>query len=310
MNGNGRCPIRARLLDSSVALVEDFQAAGSGAGRSSERFSPDFQVCLPYRGLFVWHVGRDDVAGDANQALFVSGGESFYLRNPVPGEFGELIITPDAGLLAELAGAGDSLGTHPLFRQRSRRLGAAAQALRTRFLCLARRGALDSLSGDLWIIGLLRAALSSGVEVHKLGRSTRRLVLRTKEFLEANMTAAIRLADVARHAGASPAYLTDAFRRAEGIPLHRYLVQLRLARALIELPDAADLTRLALASGFSSHSHFTAAFRRAFGCTPSQCRWSLSQSSPTISSRFPESGSPIRLRAPGRTRSTRVPRSM
>jgi AraC-like DNA-binding protein len=48
--------------------------------------------------------------------------------------------------------------------------------------------------------------------------------------------------------------------------------QLRLARALFQLPDADDLTTLALDVGFSSHSHFTLAFRRAFGCTPSQFR--------------------------------------
>jgi AraC-like DNA-binding protein len=72
--------------------------------------------------------------------------------------------------------------------------------------------------------------------------------------------------------GASPAYLTDVFRRIEGVPLHRYLTQLRLARALVELPHASDLTTLAIDLGFSSHSHFTAVFRRAFGCTPSRFR--------------------------------------
>ncbi len=208
--------------------------------------------------------------------LFVSSGESFSLTKPVPGGFEELIITPDAGLLAELASGHDSLGAHPLFRRRSRRLDAGAQELRTRFLCLAARGELDSLSADECIVGLLRAALNGdAANGGRAGRATRRLILRTKEFLEVNMTACIGLADVARHAGASPAYLTDVFRRVEGVPLHRYLVQLRLARALVELSDASDLTNLALALGFSSHSHFTAAFRRAFGCTPSQCRESL-----------------------------------
>jgi AraC-like DNA-binding protein len=32
------------------------------------------------------------------------------------------------------------------------------------------------------------------------------------------------------------------------------------------------LTRLALDLGYSSHSHFTASFRRAFGLTPSAAR--------------------------------------
>jgi AraC family transcriptional regulator len=58
----------------------------------------------------------------------------------------------------------------------------------------------------------------------------------------------------------------------KGVSLRRYVNQLRLARALIELRSVDDLTRLALELGFSSHSHFTLAFRRAFGCTPSQFR--------------------------------------
>lgn len=275
-----RRSVRTRVFLSSIALVENLRSGGDCAGKSPASFSPDFQVCLPYRGLFVWHVGQDDVVGDANQVLFVSSGENFSLTNPVPGGFGELIITPDAGLLAELASVQDSLSAHPLFRRRSRRLDAGAQELRTRFLCLATRGELDSLSADECILALLRAALNAdSANGGRPGRATRRLILRTKEFLEAHMTACISLADVARHAGASPAYLTDVFRRVEGVPLHRYLVQLRLARALVELSDASDLTGLALALGFSSHSHFTAAFRRAFGCTPSQCRGSLREPS-------------------------------
>ena len=49
-------------------------------------------------------------------------------------------------------------------------------------------------------------------------------------------------------------------------------MELRLGRALVELPNATDLTTLAFDLGFSSHSHFAAAFRRAFGCTPSHFR--------------------------------------
>lgn len=266
---------RTRIFLSNLALVEDLRATGRRERTSLESYSPDFQVCLPYRGLFVWHVGQDDVVGDANQVLFVSGGESFSLSNPVSSDFGELIITPDVELLAELACASGSLRTHPMFRRRSRRLDADVQELRTRFMCLAMRGELDSLSADVCVVGLLRATMKADGACGDPGRATRRLILRTKEYLEANLTAPIRLADVARHARASPAYLTDVFRRVEGVPLHRYLVQLRLARALIELPAASDLTSLALTLGFSSHSHFTAAFRRAFGCTPSQCRQSL-----------------------------------
>jgi AraC-like DNA-binding protein len=119
---------------------------------------------------------------------------------------------------------------------------------------------------------LLRCALVADAPAHPASPATRRLIRRAKEFVEAHATEPLRLGDVAYAVGASPAYLTDVFRRCEGLPLHRYAVQLRLSRALVELPHAEDLTVLALDLGFSSHSHFTAAFRRAFDCTPSEFR--------------------------------------
>jgi len=67
-------------------------------------------------------------------------------------------------------------------------------------------------------------------------------------------------------------YLTQSFRAVEGVPLYRYQMRLRLARALDLLPDCSDLAALAHDLGFSSHSHFTAAFLQTYGCTPSAFR--------------------------------------
>jgi AraC-like DNA-binding protein len=53
------------------------------------------------------------------------------------------------------------------------------------------------------------------------------------------------------------------------MPLSRYQRTLRLARALDLLGEYEDLTALGLDLGFSSHSHFTAAFRQLYGRTPS-----------------------------------------
>ncbi len=83
----------------------------------------------------------------------------------------------------------------------------------------------------------------------------------------------LTLADVAAAVGTSPFHLCRSFRRAKGTTLHEYRNQLRLRSALDQLEDAdADLSQLALALGYSSHSHFTASFRRAFGVTPSVAR--------------------------------------
>jgi len=267
-------PSRTSLLDGAVAWVEDVRSGAISAGGSVKGYSDRFQVAFPYRGMLVWHVGRDDVVGDANQVLFVASGESYRLSNPLSGGFAELIVTPELDVLATLLQAtGSDLRTHSLFRRRSRRADARLQSLRTRFLYWAAGASdVDDLGAEELLLALLRLALADDPPRERPSPSSGRLIRRTKEFLEAECTNRIRLDQVGRAVGASPEYLTDLFRRVEGVSLHRYVIQLRLARALVDLPDADDLATLALDVGFSSHSHFSAAFRRAFECTPSELR--------------------------------------
>jgi AraC-like DNA-binding protein len=262
--------VRTQLLDLPVGLVEDLRRADAHPARTPEAFSPDYQVCLPYRGLFVWHVGRDEVVADANQVLWVTGGESYRLSSPLPIGYAELIITPNLDVLAELRLAARSTD---LVRLRSWRASPQVQSLCVRFLQWAQHATADDLAAEEAVVALLQAALRDCVPNHTaVGPATRGLIRRAKEVLEAELARPLSLRDVGEAVGASPAYLTHVFHRVEGIPLHRYRTQLRLARALAELPHAGDLTALALDLGFSSHSHFAAVFRRAFGLTPSRFR--------------------------------------
>jgi AraC-like DNA-binding protein len=82
------------------------------------------------------------------------------------------------------------------------------------------------------------------------------------------------LAEIAAEVRGSPVYLTQVFQQVEGVPLYRYQLNLRLARALDLLAHNDDLTDLSLELGFSSHSHFSAAFREAYGRSPSEFRQS------------------------------------
>lgn len=263
---------RRCLFDLSVGLVEDVRASAP-RGTAVEGFSPDFQVALPYRGFFVWHVGRDEVVGDANQALFVAGGEAYRMSHPLPGGYAELIITPGESIVSELGHARGAARPHPLFRRRSRRLSPRLQSARARLLSWPRAPAqADPIAAEELVLLLLRMSFDEHRPVPMPAPSTQRLMRRTKAFLEAELAKPLRLTDIGRAVGSSPLYLTQLFRAMEGVPLHQYLTQLRLARALAELPHANDLTQLALNVGFSSHSHFTARFRRAFGTTPSAFR--------------------------------------
>ncbi|ESZ66656.1 hypothetical protein X728_04825 [Mesorhizobium sp. L103C120A0] len=59
------------------------------------------------------------------------------------------------------------------------------------------------------------------------------------------------------------------------MPLYRYHLRLRLARALDLLGRYDNLTTLGLDLGFSSHSHFSSAFRQVYGRTPAEFQRSI-----------------------------------
>jgi AraC-like DNA-binding protein len=100
-------------------------------------------------------------------------------------------------------------------------------------------------------------------------RRHRELIDETKAVLLRRFGEALSLDDVARAVGTSPFHLARLFRRHTGFSLHGYRTRIRLLSALDHLEAArGGLTDLALELGFSSQSHFTDAFRRAFGCPP------------------------------------------
>lgn len=264
---------RRCLVTSSLGLVEDYWCRGANRRRTPDGHSPDFQIALPYHGTFVWHVGRDAIVSDANQVLFIAGGEDFHVSEPVPGAYAELIVTPHIALMAELLGtAAHRLARHPAFRRRRALANPETLLWRAHVLHAGRRDGWSGLAGDEAMVRLLGTALGTRERSLPVTGATKRLIDRTKGYVAARLASRLLLTEIATAVGASPAYLTDVFRRFEGLPLHRYVRQLRLARALVELPHAEDITTLALNLGFSSHSHFTATFRSAFACTPSAFR--------------------------------------
>jgi len=92
-------------------------------------------------------------------------------------------------------------------------------------------------------------------------------------LLSARFTEQLPLSVIAREAGVSPWHLSRSFRHETGQSLHRYQNGLRLRSALKRLLDGEDdLTAIALDHGYCDHSHFTNAFRKAFGVAPSKAK--------------------------------------
>lgn len=94
-----------------------------------------------------------------------------------------------------------------------------------------------------------------------------------QRLLAARFQEPLSLTQIAAEVNYSPYHLCRVFRAYTGFSIHRYLDQIRLRTALEAVTAGAqELTDLALTLGYSSHSHFTQSFRRAFGHPPSAVR--------------------------------------
>ncbi|HMB70153.1 MAG TPA: AraC family transcriptional regulator [bacterium] len=90
-----------------------------------------------------------------------------------------------------------------------------------------------------------------------------------EEIIAASYRERLRLGDLARRVGLSPAHFCRVFRRETGHSVHGYVTGLRLSEAIERLPESrGDTTQLALELGFSSRSHFSDALRSQFGVAP------------------------------------------
>ncbi len=104
-------------------------------------------------------------------------------------------------------------------------------------------------------------------------RVDRTLADAARAMLAVDPTRAPRSDALAARLGVSVFHLCRTFKRVTGQTIQEFSRRLRLDLALERLaePDI-DLSALAFELGFSSHSHFTAAFHKVFGLAPSTYR--------------------------------------
>jgi AraC family transcriptional regulator len=266
-----------RLIRTDSVAIRDVVCQGTCRTVSAEEAATATHLVFTYRGVFVRHLGRDRAVGDANQALCFNAGEGYRISHPVPGGDSSLDLVLHDALLRELSPAA-MLRDDPAvaFRRQHQPVDPRTQMLVTSLRHGLTHAVLDRLQAESLALALARRTLGAPRPlVAARGAARQRLVDRAKVLLASDLSRRWTLAEIAAQVGGSPVYLTQAFSLVEGVPLYRYQLRLRLARALDLLRDADDLTSLGLELGFSSHSHFTALFRETYGRTPSGLRADL-----------------------------------
>ncbi len=104
---------------------------------------------------------------------------------------------------------------------------------------------------------------------HSIGRE-HHIVLKTREYIEANYSEDISIRDLASIGNMSTFHFIRVFAREMGVPPHAYLNQVRLRRARELLASGWSIAATACETGFVDQSHFSRRFKRIFGITPGQ----------------------------------------
>jgi AraC-like DNA-binding protein len=261
-----------QLLKTHTVTLRDVICCGRHRRQSTEECTHATQLVFPYRGVYVRHLGRSEAVAEANQVLFFNATESYRVSHPVAGGDACLSVAIDEPLLRELVPREHTRdGTTLAFKEQRRRIDARAQALVALLRHSLIHRAAETLEAETLTFTLVRRALNE--RTSQTPRSTQgrqKLVNRTKLALSSDVARRWTLAQIAAEVGTSPVYLTQVFQQVEGMPLYRYQLRLRLARGLDLLGDCEDLSALSMELGFSSHSHFSSAFRQAYGRTPAE----------------------------------------
>lgn len=273
-----------------LALAEYYCPPEDARWRCENRIGTLHVLAFPGTSVGITHADRRLVVADPNHVMFYNAGQIY--RRTLISERGDRCIFVAFGstvALELLDGLDPSVADRP---ERPFRLdhgpSDAASYLRARVVFdeLSTSPRPDVLRAQEVTLTMLRALVARayrGRPGRSSPRRTRTMEVHTdavqamKLVLSRRFREPLTLHDLAAEVDVSPFHLARIFRQHTGVPLHGYRNQLRLRSSLEALADPRiDLTALALDLGYSSHSHFTDAFRRAFGLPPSAVRTSVS----------------------------------
>ncbi len=277
-------PESTNIFESHLLAMGTFRCPPNSDAWSRENWTAGPLVAFPRVPVRILQAGRRGVLADPNVVTLYNDQQDYRreLLSPRGDECEWIAIKLPLlhDLLSALSPDALAAPLHP-FRTAAAPSSAAAYARQRHvFSRLLSARAPDSLWVEECVVGVLadvlRVALRQRQELVALPGTQRAhydAVEAVRLHLARHFAEALPLARLARIAHLSIYHFCRVFRALTGFSVHRYRTELRLRWALEQVGRGArDLTEVALDAGFTSHSHFTTAFARAFGCTPSEVR--------------------------------------
>jgi AraC-like DNA-binding protein len=259
------------LPESCAVTIADLRCAGHDTPGGHEEHPAMHEVVVPRRGAYIRELRGESGWVDAGTVTFAHPDEGYRVRHPMPGGDVCTVFSLSADAAREL------LGPDARFPRAQTPLGGRAYLLHRLALEAARQRSSQSaaaLAAEEYAAAFLGALLAPGGSPRfPVGRRAAHHVMRARAFIARRYREPLSLGEIAWASGCSAFHLSRQFARSFGVPIWRYVVRLRLRDALEQILETREgLSRIGLAAGFASQSHFGDAFRLEFGCAPGRVR--------------------------------------
>jgi len=266
-----RCP---------ALMVGEFRCPGTPRITAVEA-APYPELILARQGAYVRRDAAGSVYIDRTVAAFFEAGRPYVIEHPRPRpDLTTVISLIDPAAVCEALRVRQPDGA--CFARSAVRASPGLMLLHRQLVASVRSLPHGALATEEIAVALVDCAvgLNHGVRAELAvpgGQSlTRReidMVVAIAEYLNANYRSRIDLSMISAYTGYSIFHVCRLFQARMKTSIHRYLTTLRLESAMEALADSdAAVVSVALDHGFSSHSHFTAAFKGWTGVSPSEAR--------------------------------------
>jgi AraC-like DNA-binding protein len=279
------------VFESPIVKIGEFRCAVDHPHFSETGRLDDYCFVFPRNACWIEHEGQRPFVADSTTVPLYNPGRPYRRRAIDPaGDFTDWFsVSPD--VLREMVAKFDP-GTADDSDQLFSRgvVGASPEmflAQRQVFNHITQHPTPDALFVEESVIGVLSDVVSRTYDGERASRAASAgLAARVRAHLGRTFLLKESVGELSAAVGVSPFHLCRVFRRETGYSIHRYRTELRLRWSLQPLADGVDILTVALAAGFSHHSHFTTAFRTTFGLRPSEFRQVPKRAFPPSSDRW------------------------